>query len=99
MACEATLTSPETLDIEKITHIRERAQSFKDLVLPKQHKKLVESLVETHYRGSKPVKGAKGAKSVNETERQDDLVRGKGKGLIILLVRTQSLNYTLTDAD
>ena len=63
---------------------------FESLVLPKGHSETLLALVETHSKGAKP---ATGRKSV---ERQIDLVRGKGKGLIILLHGEPGVGKTST---
>ena len=43
---------------------------------------MVQSLVKTHSTGIKPTGGSVGR---SESEHREDLVRGKGKGVIILL--------------
>lgn len=70
------------LDVARIGPLKPRVQSFEQLVLPKEHKKIVEGLVKTHSRGARPVQDAIGD---DETDRREDLVRGKGKGVILLL--------------
>lgn len=53
---------------------------FDNLVLPGDHKRIMQALVKNHKRGTR---------STSEKDEQPDfsmdLVRGKGKGLIILL--------------
>ena len=63
---------------------------FDSLVLPKGHSETLLALVETHSKGAKPVTGRK------VVERQIDLVRGKGKGLIILLHGEPGVGKTST---
>lgn len=53
----------------------------------------MEGLVKTHSKGRKPVKGAEGD---GIEARQDDLVRGKGEGLIILLHGVPGVGKTST---
>lgn len=56
------------------------ANGFDDLVLPGDHKRIMQALVKNHNRGTRP--------TLENDEFSDfsmDLVRGKGKGLIILL--------------
>ena len=53
--------------------------SFDDLVIREEYKKTVKALVANHALG------AKSAGSTTKTSQQMDLIRGKGKGLIILL--------------
>jgi hypothetical protein len=56
----------------------ETNQSFDLLVLPEDHKQILESQVREHFR--KRLQGHSG-----HTEDDIDLVEGKGQGLIILL--------------
>ncbi|KAK3987005.1 hypothetical protein QBC44DRAFT_332337 [Cladorrhinum sp. PSN332] len=58
--------------------------TFGRLVLPKGHKKLILSLIAQHFRN----KGA--------PDEQADIVRGKGKGLIILLHGAPGVGKTTT---
>jgi hypothetical protein len=57
----------------------ETNQGFELLVLPKDHKQILESQVREHFR-KRGLQGHNGRK-----EDDMDLVRGKGQGLIILL--------------
>jgi hypothetical protein len=75
------------LNIEKIEEIDKseeaRRSGWKELVIPEKYSQLLVSLVDNHTSGFDAKKGLSlgpGAPSV-----QIDLVRGKGKGLIILL--------------
>ena len=63
-------------DIKITTH-----DSFDDLVLPGDHKRVMQALVKHHSRGPRPTPG----KSKVVSNFSADLVRGKGRGLIILL--------------
>jgi hypothetical protein len=62
----------------------EKGRGFEKLVLPGDHKHILESQVREHFRkrGSQATNGS--------TENDMDLVRGKGQGLIILLHGTNS---------
>jgi len=62
----------------------EKGRGFEKLVLPGDHKHILESQVREHFRKrvSQAVDGS--------TENDMDLVRGKGQGLIILLHGTTS---------
>lgn len=63
------------------TNRSDSADGFDKLVLPPGHKDIVRALVRTHaskLEGPKP-------KSPVKTQREFDIVKGKGKGLIILL--------------
>lgn len=67
------------LNVDLVEDIKERGSGFDSLVLPDGHKETLLALVQTHSKGRKLDVG-------HQTEnRQMDLVRGKGKGLIILL--------------
>ena len=73
-----------------IEEIVEQDEGFSSLVLPRGHKETLLALVETHSKGSKLVSQQKSA------ERQIDLVRGKGKGLTILLRGEPGVGKTST---
>jgi hypothetical protein len=74
------------LNIENVTEIDKseeaRKSGWKELVIPEKYSQLLVSLVDNHTSGFDNKKGISlgGAPSV-----QIDLVRGKGRGLIILL--------------
>ena len=67
------------LEVSLVDDIKETGSGFDSLVLPDGHKETLLALVKTHSRGKKSEIGLKAE------SRQMDLVRGKGKGLIILL--------------
>ena len=83
------------LNIDLIENITEaETTGFNDLVLPKYHKKLMQALVKNHTRDSKSTFDAD-----NHDAKSDfsmDLVRGKGKGLIILLHGVPGVGKTST---
>lgn len=81
------------LDVSRIRQLRPRVQSFEQLVLPQSHKDIVEALVKTHSRGARPVRDAVGDE---DTDRREDLVRGKGKGVILLLHGVPGVGKTST---
>lgn len=64
-------------DIDLIRDV-EYTSGFEDLVLPPGHKETVRALVANHSR-------LPGSAGKSGGERSIDLVRGKGKGLVILL--------------
>ncbi|KAL9118676.1 MAG: hypothetical protein Q9187_004778 [Circinaria calcarea] len=67
------------LDIEKLRPVKNQKEGFNNLKLPPGHKRMVQALVKSHFN-------EKGSKSADIQEDFDfDLVRGKGKGLIVLL--------------
>ncbi len=76
------------VDVVEDTAVQELG--FESLVLPKGHSETLLALVETHSKGTKPAPGRK------VVERQMDLVRGKGKGLIILLHGEPGVGKTST---
>lgn len=65
-------------DIDLIKDV-EYTSGFEDLVLPPGHKETVRALVANHSRLPSP------ERKRQDRERSIDLVRGKGKGLVILL--------------
>lgn len=81
------------LDVSQIRKLRPQVQSFEQLVLPQSHKDIVEALVKTHSRGARPVRDAVGDE---DTDRREDLVRGKGKGVILLLHGVPGVGKTST---
>lgn len=84
------LTSIARLDIECIKEIPREESNFEKLVLPKGHKEIVQALVETHFPKDKEKDSKK------EVRNNIDLVRGKGKGLIILLHGAPGVGKTST---
>ncbi|KAL4917348.1 hypothetical protein BDW62DRAFT_218165 [Aspergillus aurantiobrunneus] len=67
--------------------------AFDDLVLPKKHRNIIRALVKTHARA----RGALSSKTdAPPVQRQFDIVRGKGKGLIILLHGAPGVGKTST---
>ena len=80
------------LDIDTIHSVHRRSEGFESLILPQGVARLVEGLVQTHgVRDRKPVTGDE-----SDSEHQFDLVRGKGKGLIILLHGAPGVGKTST---
>ncbi|KAH7031628.1 uncharacterized protein B0I36DRAFT_431682 [Microdochium trichocladiopsis] len=77
------------LDVRLVQPIQLEAE-WNDLVLPTGHKEMVRAVVENHATGSRPTKG--GSKSSQEV----DIVRGKGKGCIILLHGEPGVGKTST---
>lgn len=77
------------LHIDRITDIEDK-NSFDDLVIPEGHARSIKALVENHNRG--PGKD----KETDHVEVSMDLVRGKGKGVIILLHGEPGVGKTST---
>ena len=67
-----------------------RPDGFNQLVLPRGHKELVQALVETHSRESRS------NEQPAESGPKFDLVKGKGKGLIILCHGVPGVGKTST---
>ncbi|KAK4224087.1 hypothetical protein QBC38DRAFT_486247 [Podospora fimiseda] len=76
------------LDLDLLKPV-EHNHEWKNLVLPKGHRKMVQAMVETHTAQSGG--GENAAKTVGM-----DLVRGKGKGCIILLHGVPGVGKTST---
>jgi SpoVK/Ycf46/Vps4 family AAA+-type ATPase len=77
------------VDINNVKKVPEpKDEAWNLLVLPKGHKAMVYSLVQAHFRDRQRV-GA-------EDEMRADLIRGKGKGLIILLHGAPGVGKTST---
>lgn len=74
-------------DIKSGTH-----NGFDDLVLPGDHKRIMQALVKHHTRGPRPTSG----QHKTATDFSTDLVRGKGRGLIILLHGVPGVGKTST---
>lgn len=80
------------LNIDFVEDIKTSIHGFDDLVLPGDHKRIMQALVKHHTRGSRPTSDQ--SKSVTEVSM--DLVSGKGKGLIILLHGVPGVGKTST---
>ncbi len=74
-------------DVNEIDSLNSQNPGFDDLVIFDEYKKIVKALVTSHALGSGP----------DRRERQQmDLIRGKGKGLIILLHGVPGVGKTST---
>ena len=81
------------LNIDLVQDIKASSSNgFDDLVLPGDHKRIMQALVKHHTRGSRPTSG----RSKTPTDFSMDLVRGKGRGLIILLHGVPGVGKTST---
>ncbi|KAI0006576.1 P-loop containing nucleoside triphosphate hydrolase protein [Xylariaceae sp. FL0662B] len=96
-------------DINFIKEINLNREAFDDLVLPKKHRTIIKSLVDRHSLGSRPVeqpaeqdrlilKRTDSRSTENKNNHQDTLsiVKGKGRGLIILLHGVPGVGKTST---
>ncbi|KAI9773325.1 MAG: hypothetical protein M1840_007540 [Geoglossum simile] len=81
------------LNIDLVQKIDRQKNGFDDLVLPPGHKRLVQALVQTHATGARSATGEP------RSDHQVDLVRGKGKGCIILLHGAPGVGKTSTAGD
>ncbi len=70
-------------DIDCIRHIQRHGEGFNALILPEGVPRLVEGLVQAHSPHKQ--NAAPTSNESEQREHQVDIVRGKGKGLIILL--------------
>ncbi|KAK3304792.1 uncharacterized protein B0T15DRAFT_399826 [Chaetomium strumarium] len=78
------------VDINNVTRVPEpTGETWTSLTLPRGHKEMVYSLVQSHFRDRK-------RSTDDEDDMQADLVRGKGKGLIILLHGAPGVGKTST---
>ena len=80
-------------DISLVEDIKSSNQSFDRLVIPEDHKKIMQALVRHHTKGPRI--------AATEMKEPDpdfsmDIVRGKGKGLIILLHGVPGVGKTST---
>lgn len=80
-------------DISLVEDIKHTNQGFNNLVIPEQHKKIVQALVRHHTKGPRITPA-----EMKETghEFSMDIIRGKGKGLIILLHGVPGVGKTST---
>lgn len=84
------------LDIDLLQDVKEndtldrQGSGFDDLVIPDEYKRIVKALVKSHALGSRRVENK------DRDKQQIDLIRGKGKGLIILLHGVPGVGKTST---
>ena len=79
-------------DISLVEDIKYSNLSFDRLVIPDDHKKIMQALVRHHTKGPRVAAEIKGP----DQEFSMDIVRGKGKGLIILLHGVPGVGKTST---
>ena len=80
-------------DLKNVEDIKSSSLGFEQLVLPKDHKKIMQALVKHHTKGPAPI--SPGQRGTDE-EFSTDVVRGKGKGLVILLHGIPGVGKTST---
>ena len=78
------------LNIDNVRPLERHSDGFESLILPSGVARLVESLVRTHDPQNMP------SFANSEHDHHVDLVRGKGKGLIILLHGAPGVGKTST---
>lgn len=80
-------------DISLVEDIKNSNQGFDSLVIPEDHKKIVQALVRHHTKGRRIA-----PTEMKETDHEFsmDIIRGKGKGLIILLHGVPGVGKTST---
>lgn len=80
-------------DISLVEDIKNSNQGFDSLVIPEDHKKIVQALVRHHTKGPRITPA-----EMKETDHEFsmDIIRGKGKGLIILLHGVPGVGKTST---
>lgn len=78
------------LDIAKLAEYQPREEGFRQLVLPPGHTEVIEALIKT-----RKVPGQNRVGGKRETFSAD-IVKGKGKGLIILLHGAPGVGKTST---
>lgn len=83
------MTSIARLNIDSVVDVSFEEDNFEKLVLPPGYAKMVKAMVETHF-------DEKSSHSKKGTKHHADLVRGKGKGLIILLHGPPGVGKTST---
>ncbi|KAF1961539.1 hypothetical protein CC80DRAFT_488785 [Byssothecium circinans] len=76
----------------KKVHDEDDESGWDDLILPEDHRAMVQSMVETHTAGVKNVPATSGT----TTKSEIGLVQGKGKGCIILLHGVPGVGKTST---
>ena len=80
-------------DISLVEDVKLSNQGFDNLVIPDDHKKIVQALVQHHTK--RPGTGAADMKKLNQ-EFSMDIVGGKGRGLIVLLHGVPGVGKTST---
>jgi SpoVK/Ycf46/Vps4 family AAA+-type ATPase len=78
------------MDTKKSTE-DDRDKGFRDLVIPESYKSLLKAMVKNHSSGMDNEK-----KSISKPTTEVDLVRGKGRGLIIFLYGPPGVGKTST---
>lgn len=77
-------------DVNRLRKIPKQRDVFKDLKIDPKHKQMIESLVKTHFE-KQAMQKAYGTGNLNQ-----DLIRGKGSGLFMLLHGVPGVGKTAT---
>ncbi|KAL3456536.1 hypothetical protein BJX64DRAFT_270538 [Aspergillus heterothallicus] len=78
------------VDIESLREVPVHQNAFKDLQIDESHKRMVKSLVKSHFR-KKQIQKQQASFGINQ-----DLIKGKGSGLVILLHGVPGVGKTTT---
>ena len=80
-------------DIGKVEDIKGSNRGFEHLILPGDHKRIMQALVQHHTKGPAPISA-----EVRRTDQEFsmDVIRGKGRGLVILLHGVPGVGKTST---
>jgi len=87
--CWTLTVSLDFFSVDNISQILWNKSAFDDLVISDHHKDLVRSLVSIHKEDNQKGTGSNATK-------QNDIIAGKGNGLIMLLHGSPGTGKTLT---
>lgn len=94
------LNHQDPLDVDLVCEVPERMpgvyDGFDRLVLPPGHKDIVRALVKTHARKPESIERPSLDRMPTSSLRDFDVVKGKGRGLIILLHGAPGVGKTST---
>lgn len=82
--------------VDNIRPINWNKAAFEQLVLPKRTKTLVKALVMVRKQAREEQSGDDAEAGINENLKKDDIIAGKGNGLIMLLHGGPGTGKTLT---
>ncbi|KLU92194.1 hypothetical protein MAPG_11140 [Magnaporthiopsis poae ATCC 64411] len=77
-------------DIHSIREVRKQEDVFRDLKIDPKHKQMIESLVKTHFQKQAM------QRELGIVNLDQDLIRGKGAGLVLLLHGVPGVGKTAT---
>ncbi|GKZ39448.1 hypothetical protein AbraIFM66950_000328 [Aspergillus brasiliensis] len=79
-----------SMKLENLRKHEERKEIFRNLIIDTHHERMLRALVESHFR-QKDINGA-----MDFTATNQDIVQGKGRGLVILLHGVPGVGKTST---